>query len=302
LTQIGDNEAEPKVNYHYNYLLRGVTVQAYWSAADHAFIVPDGSDQKTYWSPRWSGNTFTGYYDTASIHIDSVAGDSLGNLFALDRSSGAGNIYEHVHGTPWSWTQVGTGFSSLVSDTNGHVFALLSHDHVYQHNDGALWSWQAVGTGYYNDLVSDLRGSVFALSYTVYNLAQQGGSWNWVQVGSGQYTDLVSDATGSVLAANTITGNLDVLAHQGSGFAYNRLLTGFLNSLVSDTNGNVFMGMAFSSWVYQVSNQGTSWGYSLVATSYGLLTTDAAGNVIAFDFNNYTWYKHVDGSVWVPYY
>jgi hypothetical protein len=60
--QIGDNEPAPVKQPHYGYLLNGDLVQPYWSRNDHAYIVPDGSQQVTLLNPIWNGSKFTGQY------------------------------------------------------------------------------------------------------------------------------------------------------------------------------------------------------------------------------------------------
>ncbi len=78
--QIADGEAEMSA-YGYSYRLGGVLVQAYWSAKDQAFIVPDvtyGSSgaQSFFADPVWDGSTFMGTYNLR------IVGDQLGTNYA----------------------------------------------------------------------------------------------------------------------------------------------------------------------------------------------------------------------------
>jgi phage baseplate assembly protein gpV len=63
-SQIADNE--PEQGPGYTYRVNGVKVQAYWSAQDSAWIIPDGSSTQTVLSPIWSNGTFTGNYNTVT--------------------------------------------------------------------------------------------------------------------------------------------------------------------------------------------------------------------------------------------
>jgi hypothetical protein len=70
--------------------------------------------------------------------ITRIVRDGDGNLFAL---SATGNVYEQVLGTG-SWTQVGSGDNSLVSDATGNVFTLnASTGGVYEHVLDSGWNW-----------------------------------------------------------------------------------------------------------------------------------------------------------------
>jgi hypothetical protein len=59
--EIGDFEPS---NFNYGYRLsNGVMVQPYWSQADRAFVVPDGTSDRFYLTPQWdSMNRFQGTY------------------------------------------------------------------------------------------------------------------------------------------------------------------------------------------------------------------------------------------------
>jgi hypothetical protein len=67
--QISDNEPD---GGRYMYRLGGNLVQAYWSAKDAAFIVPDGNAQTFFLDPNWTGSSFNGNFTLR------VQGDQLG--------------------------------------------------------------------------------------------------------------------------------------------------------------------------------------------------------------------------------
>jgi hypothetical protein len=90
-TEIGDWEPDGNL---YNYRVNGVMVQAYYSKADQAFIVPDGNSQKFFLDPIWNAdNSFTGTYNLR------VQGDQVGinDVIALDVSS-AGGVAVNLNG------------------------------------------------------------------------------------------------------------------------------------------------------------------------------------------------------------
>jgi hypothetical protein len=69
--EIADNEPDGRYNWRL-YSYSGVDVQAYWSAADNAYIIPDGNTQQFIVSP----NAPNGYFD--STFSLSVSGDQRG--------------------------------------------------------------------------------------------------------------------------------------------------------------------------------------------------------------------------------
>ncbi|HWE37329.1 MAG TPA: calcium-binding protein [Isosphaeraceae bacterium] len=68
----GDNEIGDAEAQNYTYRLNGIRVQSFWSAADKAYIVPDGNSQTFVYTPNYSGNSYLG---TGSLTVN---GDQLG--------------------------------------------------------------------------------------------------------------------------------------------------------------------------------------------------------------------------------
>src|SRR5262249_12350575 len=60
----------------YLHRLGGNLVQAYWSANDGAYIVPDGNSQTFFLDPNWTGDTFNRNFNLR------VQGDQVGVNFA----------------------------------------------------------------------------------------------------------------------------------------------------------------------------------------------------------------------------
>ncbi len=70
-TQVSDNEPD---GGRYQYRLGGNLVQAYWSARDSAFIVPDGNAQMFFMDPNWTGSSFNGNFNLR-LQGDQLAAD-----------------------------------------------------------------------------------------------------------------------------------------------------------------------------------------------------------------------------------
>ncbi len=190
----------------------GDLVQAYWSRADNAYIVPDGNTGNTYQEPIWSGTTFYGSV-APPIQINSIVEDAKGDVFALNAVTGV--VYESTQGSNWNWTLVGSSVSKLVSDAKGNVFALNpTTAGVYEYVQGQ--GFVSVGSSV-TSLVSDAAGNVFALNPTagVYEHTLGAGA-NWTNIYKGA-SSLVSDATGNVF-----------------------WLDGSVNFIVPGTGGNVY--------------------------------------------------------------
>jgi hypothetical protein len=98
--EIGD--AEPDDQYFYRLPpatgTSGTSVQAYWSAVDNAFIVPDGNDEKFFLDPIYaspnlvSPATFTNTYDL-SFHADQ--GLNRPDGFTIDMVNGGVKLTVH---------------------------------------------------------------------------------------------------------------------------------------------------------------------------------------------------------------
>jgi hypothetical protein len=114
--QIGDNEPD---DYRYVQTLNGphgpYTVQAYWSRQDNAFIVPDGTPQKSYLYPIWNGNIYADGTTPLTSYVVANGGKTLGAL-GVD-----GTLYVEHAGNPFS--PVDTGVSSVASGNPGTAFA-----------------------------------------------------------------------------------------------------------------------------------------------------------------------------------
>ncbi len=81
--QIADNEPD---GGRYQYRLGGNLVQAYWSAKDGAFIVPDGNSQTFFLAPNWTGSSFNGNFNLrvqgdqlAANYADNIRVDAFGS-------------------------------------------------------------------------------------------------------------------------------------------------------------------------------------------------------------------------------
>ncbi len=98
--QIADGEPEPAGQPRYFVPLSNAFVQAFWSDAFQAFIVPDGNSEVFNLTPLWNGNTFTGKFDL-TINGDQVLDKN--DIIAIDVDP-AGNIRCNLNGQVTEFT------------------------------------------------------------------------------------------------------------------------------------------------------------------------------------------------------
>src|SRR5579883_465444 len=246
-----------------------------------------------YLSPDGTNIGGGGSTSLIATGVRSIAVDGYGYLFGLFTDT---TIKEYT-GSGSTWTTVtSTGFTDLVNDSTGNVFALgYGNGTVWEHVLGAGASWNIVSSTGFTDLISDATGNVFALGYgngTVWEHVQ-GAGWSWNPVTSTGFTDLVGDATGNVFALGY--GNGTVWEHVlGAGWSWNTVTSSGYRSLVSDATGNVFALDYYNSTVYEhVLGAGANWS-QVTSTGFSDLVSDASGNVFVLD-GSATW-EHVLGT------
>jgi hypothetical protein len=157
LSQIGDNEPEPSGQPHYSATLSGVTVQAYWSNLDQAFIVPDGTSAMTYRYANWSGSTYLNTYVQSTFVNNMFAGTLLPGQ-TLSSPNGqyrltlqtSGNLAEFNAGGSliWQTGTAGLGVTQMVMQPDGNLVVYSGSKAVWS---SGTWTHHAAFLSVRND-------------------------------------------------------------------------------------------------------------------------------------------------------
>jgi plastocyanin len=253
--QIADNEPD---GGRYTYRLNGSNgplVQAYWSIAQQAFVVPDGSAQNTVLDPIWNGNNFQNRF----VSLEH------GNLSWFDQNGNATAIESNVQ--------------SYSLDTAGNVFYLT--------NSGQVKEWSGSGaptvlTDATLTATSLVRTNPFAFRANTWILAhkpgqpdqllQYGGSpdsWNSVSGVPRNISALVSDGLNNIYVLGNSGGSNQVW--QRDLFGNWTAITGKQTSIQQLTaslgsSPRIYIlaqNPGQSELVYQYSGAGSDWGTGL---------------------------------------
>jgi hypothetical protein len=290
--QIGDNEPAPDKQPHYGYRLNGYLVQPYWSAADRAFVVPDGNAQKFTLDPLWSSSqadSFLNRYrpDGSWRNIDGandvlgVAIDSNDTLYALKddhsvwRYDGGGKWF---NATPAAGdTTPAGGVGSIAVDASGQLFALSFNNHAVWRYDGGV-SWTDVtpfpdknnpGDNIASMAVDD-QGNLLALSFADHTV------WQYSDVDASWTKAFPGDNVASIVEG--VVRTVDANGVQVS--------TGSVYELTFD-NHNV--------WRY---DGGTSWTYADPVDDVQSIAVDKTGSLYALSFANHGVWRYDGGTSW----
>jgi hypothetical protein len=146
-SQISDNEPD---DFNYTYRINGLNgqlVQAYWSLAYNAFVIPDGNTQAIYLNPIWTTGTMPGfnpprtgpvYTRQASLFI---SGGQLANpddTITLDET-GAGGVSVNQNGEVFQFAPGQISGTLLTTDqafSTVNVLATLAGTSTYIENQG----------------------------------------------------------------------------------------------------------------------------------------------------------------------
>jgi hypothetical protein len=192
-----------------------------------------------------------------ALGVQSIAVDGQWNLFALFNDT---TIREYT-GSGSTWTPVtSTGFTDLVNDATGNVFALgYGNGTVWEHVLGTGFDWTAISSTGCTDLVSDATGNVFVLGSGIVWEHVPGAGSTWNPISSTGCTDLVSDASGNVF----VLGSGIVWEHVlGAGSAWTPISSSGFIDLYNDASGNVFAYSASDHlWEHVL---GTGWDWNLI--------------------------------------
>jgi hypothetical protein len=304
-SQIADNE--PESGSGCSARISGVLVQAYWSASDRIWIVPDGSSVRIVESPVWNGGTFTGTYNIVSMTGKPQAGTiaqtaaSRHSIFVLTTD---GALWQHTGTDPnkgWLpvWAQEVTSISvGLGANGQDVVFADLG---------GALWehTGSSMNSGWFK---------VWGSGVTAFSASQVQADTVFVSFGSDlwEHVGLDSDTGWTELAASGVIGfdaGVDP-AHQAAVFVnlggavwehtgtdpnagWSQITTGGVTQLrASQAQADtVFVSVGADLWEHSGTDPNSGWLQVLTTgVSDFSAEVDAAGNAAVF--------VNVAGALW----
>jgi hypothetical protein len=262
-TQIGDGEPD---GARYTATLSGtnIVVQAYWSLAQQAFIVPDGNAQTVVLDPIWQGAYYTNYAFTLIA----------GQLYEVSTASGSNfnNLLASGQGLGWlSDTNVAACVMNPTSWAGGSIYDLNTFGQVKVYSV-ASGGWVTVSpAGLTATSIAsvnqrlDVLGSYYSGPAQVWQYANTGTLWYDITPSGFTITQLAaapSEVNGLYILASQNGGPTEVWMYSNSGTLWWRL-TGTQTTITQmfTTPDALYIlgynGGPYQEWVYD--NFGTNW-------------------------------------------
>jgi hypothetical protein len=286
----GSNGATPKVT-------------AYWSVADQAFIVPDGSQSNVLLEPLWGHSQWNMWLNQ-------------GKLYELNLDNG----YQLPTGTS---TPIDSNVQSFVTDQSGHAFSLTGNGQVWEYDANTSNYFPVTGSNTTARALVEVLGTTFMLAHNTGqpdHVWAYGGSPNspnyWIPVPGTptNMTSLVTDGSGLYVLGNYGGANQVwrcvaipgqpwyMLANWGAITGTNTTISQLTASIGPSPQVYMLAHNSGSDIVYQYS--GTDWGNGIPGQPSNVTQIVAAyGGVTAlagYSYGGTVWQLDAVDNSWSP--
>jgi hypothetical protein len=289
-TQIGDGEPD---GARYTATLGGtnIVVQAYWSLAQQAFIVPDGNAQTLVLDPIWQGPSYTGYAFTLIrgqlYEVSTAAGSNYNNLLASGQGPSAP-----------SDTDVAACVMDPTAGAGASIYDLNASGQVREYSV-ASGTWVPVSpTGLTATSIASVNHQLYVLAGAaggpaqVWQYANSGTLWYDITPPGFTITRMAaapSEVNGLYILAGQNGGPAEVWMYGNSGTLWWRLtgLQTTILQLVATPDALYILGDnggPAQVWLY--GNSGTNWTPVTATTTSIDSITSAYGELLVLASNN----------------
>jgi hypothetical protein len=206
-------------------------------------------------------------------------------------------VYDlHANGTVYqvNWgIQIGSGYSALVSNAQGAVYALNPANHdVYRYTGGSTWA--STNTAHdIQSLVADGSGAIYELSFVNHGVWLYSGS-SWTSVTSNDIASIAVDANGFLYALSF--ANHNIWFHNGGNSWVSTGTAGDIGSMAVDASGNLY-ALSFATHNVYVYGGSSNWLSTGTTGAIASMAVDgASGELFELNFLNHNVWLYAGGT------